>query len=204
MAEPLYLPMMMFGKYKDYVKERDPETGKYKTVYEKNKNGKLKPKTKWIVHKEENGDAGFFPSVNHIYTNTRGGGRKLTKAAQDLFDKWQAIAKLWCHNNDWVMTEKEKVVVEVWAYFPDNQKRDTNNAFKLMMDALEGIIYDNDYYALPRIMDFEILDKNNPDVRPHFKLNIYRKADEVDMQDVIKEYEHSRQISKDLPRDRAV
>jgi hypothetical protein len=170
--------MMMFGKYKDYVKEPDPERpGKYRTVYEKNKKGILKPKTKWVVHSEERGDPGFFPSVNHIYNNTRRGGKKLTKPAQDLFDRWQMAAREWCFRNQWETTVKEKVVIEVTAYFPDNQKRDTNNVFKLMMDALEGIIFDNDYYALPRVKDFLVLDKAKG-VRPYFELVIYKKADE--------------------------
>ncbi|SFJ65112.1 Endodeoxyribonuclease RusA [Paenibacillus sp. UNC496MF] len=182
MTDKLILPMMMFGRYKDYVKEPDPEKpGKYRTVYEKNKRGKLKPKTKWIVHSEANGDPGFFPSVNHIYNNTRGGGKKLTKAAEDLFNRWQLAARDWCFRNQWEMAVKEKVVVEVTAYFPNKQVRDTNNVFKLLMDSLEHVIFDNDYYALPRVKDFLILDKDCG-IRPYFELVIFRKEDEAQIE----------------------
>jgi hypothetical protein len=169
--EPLQLPMMMYGKYKSSWYVNDPKgtinakTGKIKKV----------KKTKMVSHVEENGDPGYYPSVNHIYQNMKGGGKKLTKAAERLFEKWQAITHLWVLQNEWVMTEKEKVVVEMTAYFPDHQARDTHNAFKLLLDSLEKIIYDNDYYALPRVMDFQVITDG---AKPYFELNIYKKEDE--------------------------
>jgi Holliday junction resolvase RusA-like endonuclease len=199
MLEPLKLPMMMYGKYKTswYVKDPKDPTGKKKIK-----------KTKVVEHKEENGDPGYYPSVNHIYHNTKGGGKRLTKAAERLFQKWQAEARLWAYNTGWVMTEKEKVVVEIVAYFPDNQKRDTNNVFKLMMDALEGIIFDNDYYALPRVMDFHVLEKDS-NVKPYFELHIYKLEDEQEVmyyrhEEAMERYERERRARQILSRDRAV
>ncbi|MNI87241.1 Endodeoxyribonuclease RusA [compost metagenome] len=80
------------------------------------------------------------------------------------------------------MTKGQKVVVELTAYFPnDKLRRDTNNVFKLMMDALTDIIYDDDEFALPRVIDFH---KVSDEEKPYFKLDIYLKEeeDEVIMQ----------------------
>jgi crossover junction endodeoxyribonuclease RusA len=41
--------------------------------------------------------------------------------------------------------------------------RDTHNGLKLLLDALEKAVYDNDRYALPRIQDWDI-DKTDPRV----------------------------------------
>lgn len=195
--EPLILPMMMFGSYMDYEREKDPKdpTGKKYIIKKKlNAKGKLVPVKKKITHVEANGDMGFYPSVNHIYQNTGKGGKKLTKAAERLFDKWQGLAHGWAVRNGWEMTEKEKIVLELYAYFPDKHVRDTHNVLKLMMDALEKVIYKDDNYALPRIMDFEYLEKDSG-VRPYFELRIYKKADEIDLEDVRKEYEQGRTAS---------
>ena len=70
----------------------------------------------------------------------------------------------------WILEETEKVVVEVWTYWPDRRTRDCHNGSKLMMDALEGIVYKDDKRALVRYMDYEV-DKENPRV----ELKIYLK-----------------------------
>ncbi|PVC63355.1 hypothetical protein C2I27_22860 [Priestia megaterium] len=51
----------------------------------------------------------------------------------------------------------EKVVVELTAHFPaDKSAVIQTHVFKLMMDAFTGIIYDDDEYALPRVMTFTV------------------------------------------------
>jgi Holliday junction resolvase RusA-like endonuclease len=183
MNSELILPMMMYGKFKSTRVKKDKEGN---TLYELDvkgnpkldKKGKKKPikKNVTIYHKEEDGDPGIFPSVNHIYERMRGGRQKPTQAALDLKEKWAVAAQMWMKDNNWTKTELEKVVVEVWAYFPnESRKRDTNNVFKLMMDAFDGIIYDNDFYGLPRVMDFDVVQEGE---RPYFRLNIYKKDDE--------------------------
>jgi Holliday junction resolvase RusA-like endonuclease len=175
MNEPLILPMMMFGKFRSQRVKKDEQGN---TIYKISKNGKKTPVTEkvWIEHKEENGDPGVYPSVNHIYVNMAKGRKRLSKPAERLKEKWEALAIMWAKDNGWETTKKEKVVIELTAHFPnDNIIRDTNNAFKLLMDALEGIIYDNDHYALPRVMDFK---KVKDGERPYFEVNIYKKDDE--------------------------
>jgi Holliday junction resolvase RusA-like endonuclease len=119
---------------------------------------------------EEDGDPGFFPSVNHIYTNTKYGGKKLTKPAEDLKRKWRSIIAHECGKNKWKVKDKQKIIVNCYFFFPDYRIRDTNNIFKLLMDSMEGLIFINDYYALPRVIDFEIL--KDKKVKPYLEIEI--------------------------------
>jgi Holliday junction resolvase RusA-like endonuclease len=176
MRESLILPMMMFGKFRSTRAKRDSEgnaivkkiSSKGKKVYENEKC--------WITHSEKNGDKGIYPSVNHIYTRMGKGRQKLTAPAEKLKDKWEAAAYMWVQDNAWKMTKEEKVVVELTAYFPNDKiRRDTNNVFKLMMDSFSDIIYDDDEYALPRVMDFHRVEEGE---KPYFKLDIYLKSEE--------------------------
>lgn len=158
---PLVLPMMMYGKYKKRVKIVDPKTGEKKYVL------------KTFQHWEQKGDPGVYPSENMIYVSNRRGGKRLSKMAEDQLIKWRAMAESWALRNGWEMTKNEKVVIWIDTYFPDRRIRDTSNAYKLMMDALQGVIFDNDYYALVRQNDFFIVKKGES---PHFKLYIYKKS----------------------------
>jgi Holliday junction resolvase RusA-like endonuclease len=179
MNNPLILPMMMYGKFRSQRVKKDEQGN---TIYKINAKGeKIPVKEKvWIEHKEERGDPGVYPSVNHIYVNMTKGRKRLSKPAERLKEKWSALAKTWAKEHQWEMTQKEKVVVELTAHFPnDNINRDVNNAFKLLMDALEGIIYDNDAYALPRVMDTT---KVKDGEKPFFEIHIYKKEDEDEVQ----------------------
>lgn len=66
-----------------------------------------------------------------------------------------------------------KIVLDAWFYFPDNRRRDTHNSLKILLDGLEGVIYADDRYVLPRIQDWTI-DRQNPRV----ELKIYPKEKE--------------------------
>ncbi len=167
--------MMMFGTYTSYAKEKNDKgvwVNKKEIVNGKSKLVKIKH-----VHVEDNGDPGFYPSVNKIYLQRSGGGKTMSAPASRLFERWQGLAKVWTYETGWELTDKEKIVIELEAFFPDNSPRDTHNVFKLMMDALEKVIYKNDMYAMPRVMDFHILEPDSEEA-PYFLLNIYKKEDE--------------------------
>lgn len=173
MNPPLILPMMMFGTFtvKESKKDKDGKPIK--------KNGKYVYVSAKKTYSEENGDLGLFPSVNHIYVNMAKGRKRLSAGAEKLKEKWTAYAQMWAKDNQWEITKAEKVIVEVTPYFPnDNIKRDASNAFKLLMDALEDVIYDNDFYGLPRVMDFQ---KVKDGESPYFEVNIYKKEDEINV-----------------------
>lgn len=103
---------------------------------------------------------GLFPSANHIYTHTDH-GKRLTAIAKQKLDEWQGIAQWWTHQFDWEMKCNQKIIIRLWFYLNDNRRKDTHNVLKLLLDSLEGVIYEDDRWCLPRVMDFEI-DKENP------------------------------------------
>lgn len=92
----------------------------------------------------------------------------LSDEAKAWFDETVLRAKDWRNKNKW-STATGKVVVRLWFYFPDQRKRDTHNALKALLDALESAhIYQNDQYALPQIMDWDI-DRKNPRIEIEFE-----------------------------------
>lgn len=176
MRDTLIIPMMMFGKFRRERAKRDElgntiikrRDSKGRPVYETEKY--------WLTHSEKAGDKGVYPSVNHIFTKMAKGRLKLITPAEKLKERWEAEAREWVAKHAWQMTEGEKVVIEMTAHFPaDKIRRDTNNVFKLMMDAFTGVIYDDDEYALPRVMDYHRVAEGE---KPYFELNIYLKSEE--------------------------
>ena len=111
------------------------------------------------------------PSVNHAYFTTKQGKRILTAKAKQWIAQVQAIATEEVQKQNWSITSGQKVIVEILTYWPDNRRRDCNNGAKLTFDALEGIIYDDDKWTLPRYIDF-FVDKSNP----RLELRIYPKV----------------------------
>lgn len=111
------------------------------------------------------------PSVNHMYVNGRMGHR-LTRVLSGSAKSWVKDAvektKIWIEENKWELANG-KTIVYLWYYFPDFRRRDTHNTLKILLDALEeGGIYQDDRYALPRIMDYEV-DKDNARIEIEFK-----------------------------------
>ena len=110
------------------------------------------------------------PSVNHCYFTTKQGKRILTTKAKQWIAEVQSIAKAEVEKQQWQLVEGQKIIVEIWTYWPDNRRRDCNNGAKLTFDSLEDIAYDDDRWTLPRYMDFET-DKGNP----RLELRLYVK-----------------------------
>lgn len=128
------------------------------------------------------------PSVNHMYVNrvqhgvTHGGrpftrrARVLTPAAESYFEVVRLIAMREARKQGWAMTGTDtKVVVEMRFWFADRRTRDTHNGIKVVMDALESVVYVNDSYALPRVMDYDYDPRN-----PRLELVIRRFEGEAD------------------------
>lgn len=71
----------------------------------------------------------------------------------------------------WIKAGKdEKVILEYTTFWPDARRRDVHNQEKLLMDGLEGILYEDDKMVLPRAVDFSI-DRHNP----RLEIVVYRK-----------------------------
>lgn len=104
------------------------------------------------------------PSVNALHYNTRGGGRRLTAKAQNYTRDSRALIHAYVEKQRWAIPEKRVwLYVDMVFYFPDRRIRDASNCLKLLLDVMEGIVYHNDYIALPRIQSVEY-DKLNPRV----------------------------------------
>lgn len=104
------------------------------------------------------------PSVNHIYVNTKRGGKRLSKDAERWIRELRGSVLAQIEDQGW---KKEGLGVwlkfEMTFYFPDKRRRDNHNSFKILFDALNGITYVDDYYVLPSVKDC-FLDKLNPRV----------------------------------------
>lgn len=103
------------------------------------------------------------PSINACYANRniKGmRGRILTEEGRNWKNLAGWEARVAAKQVGWEIT-KEKVVIEVIAYWQDARKHDMNNTHKLLADAFEGILYENDNMVLMRDMDFSI-DRKKP------------------------------------------
>lgn len=107
------------------------------------------------------------PTLNHVYRNVAINRRITTRDGQKWRQNVQNIATLAITQQGWKKSTDEKLVAEVTIYWPTRRKRDVENVGKLLWDALEGIVYENDQWLLPRYMDFQV-DKHNPRVEIKF------------------------------------
>jgi crossover junction endodeoxyribonuclease RusA len=96
------------------------------------------------------------PSVNHMYFNTYKGGKKLTKDAENYVRVSRALINLAIEEQHWIkQTKSTWFYVDLVFFMPDRRIRDSHNMLKLLLDVMQGIVFDNDYYALPRIQAVE-------------------------------------------------
>jgi len=100
------------------------------------------------------------PSINHMYANAYIKGRSIKVYTQQA-NAWRQQA-LYILRPRIKRTIDEKVIIELYYYFPDARRRDTHNTLKILCDVLEeaGLVTD-DRYLLPRVMNYEI-DRQNP------------------------------------------
>jgi Holliday junction resolvase RusA-like endonuclease len=126
--------------------------------------------TKLLPHES----TGYFPSANAIFINNnsgRGGGMKrLNPMAEDKLKEWKELSEQWVKRNKWTKQDVGvKVVANMVFYLPDEKMRDTHNAKKLLLDALEGVIHENDMWILDRTIDFHF-DADNPRIEIDFSI----------------------------------
>lgn len=102
------------------------------------------------------------PSVNHMYYNTRGGGKRLTHQAEDYIRVSRGLINLAVEEQNWLKQRKATwYYIDLVFFMPDRRIRDSHNCLKLLLDVMQGIIFDNDYYVMPRIQGVEY-DVDNP------------------------------------------
>lgn len=104
------------------------------------------------------------PSINHMYFNTRNGGKRLTTKAENYIRKSRALINVAIEEQNWIKQSYSTwYYIDLVFFMPDRRIRDSHNMLKLLLDVMQDIVYDNDYYVCPRIQSVEY-DKNNPRV----------------------------------------
>lgn len=90
--------------------------------------------------------------------------RRLTSKALKWFADSRTICIEEMHKQHWKL-DKDNVwfYVDMDFYFADKRIRDSHNTLKILMDALQGIFFHNDYYCMTRI-NRVLYDKFNPRV----------------------------------------
>lgn len=103
-------------------------------------------------------------SVNHMYYNTRYGGKRLKPEAENYIRTATSITLAEMEDTLWKMQKDATwYYMDLLFYMPDRITRDSHNMLKLLLDTLEGSAYHNDYYIMPNILGVEY-DKKNPRV----------------------------------------
>lgn len=107
-----------------------------------------------------------------MYVNAKIRGRNiriLRKNANDWFNDAMQKTVSYIEETKWEKAD-QKVIIEIYLYYPNLKLRDSHNMLKILLDLLEKAgIYTNDKFALPRIMDFQ-LDRSNPRIELNFSL----------------------------------
>lgn len=104
------------------------------------------------------------PSVNHMYYNTPNGGKRLTGKSEKYIRESRSLINLAIEEQHWLKQEKATwYYIDLVFFMPDRRVRDSHNMLKLLLDVMQGIIFDNDYYVMPRIQSVEY-DVENPRV----------------------------------------
>lgn len=136
-------------------------------------------------------------SLNKLYTNQANfnpktkryvptGKRILSKEGRACKMRLQKYAKLQLReqkaNWDYEYTKENFIYMDTVIYF-NKRGRDDNNIYKLLCDALEKIVYDNDSRVLIRTQRI-LYDKENPRVvvrlKPVKYRGIFRDQEQVD------------------------
>ncbi|MDA8263290.1 MAG: RusA family crossover junction endodeoxyribonuclease [Actinomycetota bacterium] len=112
------------------------------------------------------------PPDNHAYVSGVSigpGGRPVVRRVRtrrnlDFQEEASWLAYGWCGRSGWSMPDHDdKVVLRYWVYWPDRRRRDPANLLKVLLDALEGVLYADDRTVLPRAMDYQV-DRLDPRV----------------------------------------
>jgi len=102
------------------------------------------------------------PSINQLYATFRG-RRIVSRKGKEWKEGIRTLTAFEKDRQNWVYSIGKKLIMEIWIWWPDYRKRDADNILKIIQDAFTGILYDDDKWILPRIMDWEV-DKNKPRV----------------------------------------
>lgn len=103
-------------------------------------------------------------SENHAYIYMRRGGKRLNKKAEQWMATAKHLAEREVEATGWYLEDCGVwFTLEMKVFMPDRRIRDSHNMYKILMDALEGTVYRNDYYVMTRTKSVQ-LDRERPRV----------------------------------------
>lgn len=101
------------------------------------------------------------PSVNTLYVHTRGGGKRLTRTAENYIRTSRALINMAIDDQNWIVPNQHTwLYIDMVFYMPDRKIRDSHNMLKLLLDVLQGTAYVNDYAVMPRVQSVEYCPEN--------------------------------------------
>lgn len=119
------------------------------------------PKQKLVVK------VGVTPSINHMYIFGKG-HKTLTKEAKTYIQDTQNVCAEAMRQCKWKKEESGVwYYMDLYFYFPDKRIRDSHNCIKLLLDSLQGLLFHNDYFVMPRIQHV-CLNREEPHIRIEF------------------------------------
>ena len=97
------------------------------------------------------------PSVNHAYKRARNKRLFLSKEAKDFQQVLTLVAQQAAKKENWELISKKEFFKVCFEFeFKDRRFPDPNNLLKILIDTLQGIIYDNDKYLLPNVTSAKV------------------------------------------------
>lgn len=138
---------------------------------------------------------GYNPKTR---TRTATGQRILSKEGEKTKKEIQEAAKQQIHNSDWdyEFTKDHYIYMDTFIVF-NRKGRDDNNVYKLLCDALEKIVYENDSRVLIRTQKI-LYDTERPRVEVNFTPVTYQGI--FDDQDTLNQFEDKCKLCKRYSR----
>lgn len=100
-------------------------------------------------------------SINKLYSFFKGKHTMTSAGHKYIRDVVPVLENAIAHQ-EWDMAKKgEWCIVKPTYYFPDRKKRDSHNYIKLMMDVLEGLVFENDQFTIVQ-EQYVYLDRDFP------------------------------------------
>ena len=101
------------------------------------------------------------PSVNHYFKRSRNGRLYLDAEARAFVEMAQLIAKQAAKKARYKIIPAGKFFYLVIGFeFANRRFADPNNMLKILIDALEGIVFENDKWLLPLVTSAKITGKD--------------------------------------------
>jgi crossover junction endodeoxyribonuclease RusA len=105
------------------------------------------------------------PSVNHYFKRSRNGRLYLDAESRAFVEMTQLIAKQAVKKARWkVLPAGNFFYLVIGFEFKNKRFADPNNMLKILIDALQGILFENDKWCLPMVTSAKITGRKHTTV----------------------------------------